>query len=98
MPTEIAALMIKTSGNPSALRPSIHSFDLSRTNTRSNEMLDLVRTYHPDAMATSEEGGAMIAAADVPGLIIAWHEAGYDVDPEMITRAEEGHALIIHIE
>lgn len=98
MPNEIAALMIKTSGKSSALRPSIHSFDLSRTNTRTNDMLDLVRTHHPDAMATTEEGGAMIAAADVPSLIFAWHEAGYDVDPEMITRAEEGHALIIYTE
>lgn len=106
MGTQLTAMMIKTSGDASALKPSMHSFPLSTTSASTRDILGFVEERHPDAIGTSEEGGAMLSAGDAAKLLADWRrdingddliapssQAWQFVD-EMRVLAEAGHAMI----
>lgn len=107
MPTTLSAMMIKTSGDAKALKPSMHSFPLSNTSSSTRDILGFVEERHPDAIGTSQERGAMLSAADAAKLCADWRrdidgddliapssQAWQHVD-EMRSLAEDGHAMLL---
>ena len=106
MPSELTLLMIKTTGNKAALAPRMTQFPMTVTTRQTSEMLDVLRSAFPGAMAPedSAEGGAMLVADDAVRMIDIWLNEPMidgvascynDNLEEAAELAKDGHAMIV---
>ena len=107
MPRELSALMIKTTGEAPALKPSIQAFNLSHTSSGTRNILDHIQGRFPGAMAVTSDGGAMLAPADAVTFLDEWRRdimqddliapgvAGSIDVPAMLQLARDGHTLLL---
>lgn len=107
MPRELSAIMIKTSRDPKALRPEIEQFPFTSISSVTRGVLADVEEHFPGALATSEEGGAMLTAEQAIAMTGRWQKAiaddvfhthcqatqGYVHD--MAARAKAGFSMLL---
>jgi len=106
MPRELVAVMIKTSGNPQALSPSIHHFDVSTSTATTQGMLESVKEKFPSAL-NPDQDGAMLLPSQAQTILELWRREIRDgifvsgcsrVDQivyEMHELSQDGHSMIL---
>ena len=112
MPRELTALMIKTSGNPDALRPSMVRIPLSVTTSGTDEILAAVREAHPHAFTEGTlpgDQGAILVPAQAHAITSGWRDrmnrreqvfsSGFVADEidELVMLAKQGHTMILQV-